>query len=76
MTMKKGPSPASVSLSFLGVSLLTSLTPYITPGLDFGAGLTRGLQDALTGGDLFTEILSVLGSAGTTATVVAPCPFC
>ena len=60
--------------------LTASFAPFLTPGLDFGAGLTRGLQDALTGGDLLTEVLSVLGSGGTTTIVaaptVAPCPFC
>lgn len=64
----------------LSAPLTASFAPALTPGLDFGAGLTRGIQDALTGGDLLTELLSVLGSAGTTATVVAPttapCPFC
>lgn len=84
-----GGSITSALLGFLGTlgamsaPLTASLTPYITPGLDFGAGFTRGLQDALTGGDLLTELLSVLGSGpaavNTTVNVIAPaapCPFC
>lgn len=67
-------------LGIVSAPLTSSIMPFLTPGLDFGAGLTRGLQDALTGGDLLTEILSGIGSGGTTAIVaaptVAPCPFC
>ncbi len=72
------------SLGALSIPFFPSLAPASTWGLDLGAGLVRGLQDALTGGDLLTELLSVLGSGGTTtatttivaAPTVAPCPFC
>lgn len=78
----------SAALSFFGAlgalsaPLTASFGPYFTPGMDFGAGITRGLQDALTGGDLLTEILSAFGLAPTVNTTVnvvapsAPCPFC